>query len=248
MNGFELFFLVFTANLLALIIFWLMQDIVNKRLSLSTLFLFIKDTRFYYLTFVHERAYAELLKGTDRTEIIRILQDKPFAFLLDSNEKEKYADAQSFILSVLKDENILNTYLIQKEFNQTIYREVLAALNESSKKKDLFDRFRLILVDTSNTGIEKAERVFTTWLSKPFPIQYEFNYSINKSKNQVMLFEAGKTHLFKMGITQKDFVACLKALKILNNDIEIVSAPAMSQVSLNNYELTTSEKLLDTMP
>ena len=59
-----------------------------------------------------------------------------------------------------------------------------------------------------------------------------------------MLFEAGKTHLFKMGVTKKDFVACLMSLKQLNHDLETVSAPAMSQASLSDYELITCEKFL----
>lgn len=236
-------FSILSADLVALLLFFLSYVIVKKGLGFSTLLLFIRDPKYYYLTFIHERAYAELLNGTKNAEIIRILQERPFSFLHDPRANN--TDALSFIELVLEDKSILETYILQKQFDKSIYHEICKGINESQKEKDLADCFRKILKDTSQKGVSQAKRIFKEWLSQPFPVQQEFEDTIKKGKNQVMLYKAGEKHLFKRGTTQKDFVACLKALKKLNPDIIIVTAPAMSGAKITNPELTNCEKHLE---
>ncbi len=237
---------IFLADLFALIVFWLLHDIVNKGLSLSTIILFIRDPKFYFLTFVHERAYAELLKGTERQKIIEILKDEPFAFLLEPNENQKYASAISFIRQVLEDDQILKSYVIQKRFDKGVYSDICNAINESAKEKVLSDSFRVILCTPTEDGIRKVKFIFTKWLTRPFPVLEEHpEDKVSASRNQFMLYKACiNSSLIKKDTTQKQFYSCLKALKALNTSIEIVTPSAMSQIALTNNDINSYEKTL----
>ncbi len=239
---------VFLADLLAIFTFWLMQDIANKGMNLPSLVLYLKEPKYYYLTFIHEFAYAEMLNGVKTDEIIIKLKKRPFSFLMDSQENDKYIEDKNFVLSVLGNEQILKEYIIKKDFDKTVYKDICAAIKVADKRKELENIYRAILVDSSTDNINKTERLFLKWLTRPFPAQKGSNEKkLTAGKNQLLLFTLSKGQIIKCDTTQKDFADCLNKLQKLNPSITAVSSAAMSQSFVRDDESKTYESIFSSL-
>ncbi len=244
-TGFVFWVYIFIVDFISIAFFWLVCLVAEKGMNLTSLHLFFHNRRYYYLTFIHELAYAEKLDGKTDKEILKLLKKRPFAFLMNNEDADKYKKDKDFIIKILDDNEILEEFILQKNFDKKVFQKICARLNEHESLKELDNMFSKILIDPSDEGRNKATNVFKWWLTAPFPASKTFS-KLTNGKNQLLLYMAVREILIKEKTTQKFFTSCLMAIKKIEPSITVVTISAMSQTPrLRDNEITTCKQLIE---
>lgn len=240
-NGLTLFLCNVGACLLAILVFEVIRDAVNKNVSIFATY---KDTRLHCLSFVYNIARNLKLEGKSDGEIQKELQRrydaKALPFMMSSQLSSKMEDAINFVGIVLNDANLLFTYVATPTFGKSRYKELLSKVDTKEEDRNAEFALKDILIDSSNENVQRCKKWLPALCTRPFVEDIsECGDKDKGGRNEALLFtlfkpaegekEDSSVFVFKANTSERSFVDCMLKLKECYPSMEVVKLTAFNR-------------------
>ena len=230
----------FLASTLTLLIYLAMKDAVNRNVSFFATY---KNTKLYCLSFVYGIARDMKLEGKKdgeiQEELIRLYNAKSLPFMMSSQLSPKMTEAITFVGIVLKDANLLFTYVATPTFGKDSYMELLSKVDAKDEVKEAEFALKNILINDSDENIQKCMKWLPALCTRPFVEDLSECGNTQAGRNEALIYalfrpaqgeqEDPSKFVFKFTASRRNFVDCLVKLQKCYPSMEVVQMTAFNR-------------------
>ena len=211
------FFSTFAACFTAIILFWLILQIMESRIPVSAL---LRDRKYYYLSFIHGKAVNMLLDGMDEKSVLEEL--KLFNFPFTIYPDKRCLEDINYIRELMVNEDLVKRYLLRRDFDYNDFRRLCREFGSPMEDRRRAAQMALwkITPNPNDKRVESMANLLVELMTPPF-IGSDEGSSISAGENESTVFCAALAAK-AIDCTKEAFANCIWKLKQVHDGIDVV--------------------------
>lgn len=211
------YFITFAACFTAIILFWLILQIMETRIPVSALF---RDRKYYYLAFIHGKAMNMLLDGRDEKSVLEEL--KLFNFPFTIYPDKRCLEDINYIRELMANEDLVRRFILQRDFDYKDFRRLCHEFDSpmEDRRRAALTALWKIIPNPNDKRVERMTDLFVELMTPPF-IGSDDNPSISAGENESTVFCAALAAK-AVDCTKDAFANCIWKLKQVHEEIDVV--------------------------
>ena len=211
------FFISFAACFTALILFWLILQVMETRIPVSALF---RDRKYYYLAYIHGKAVNMLLDGVDEKSVLEELRRFNFPFTIYPDKR--CLEDINYIRELMANEDLVRRFILQHDFDYKDFRRLCLEFGSpmEDRRRAALKALWEIIPNPNDKRVESMANLLVELMTPPF-IGSDDSSSISAGENESTIFCAALAAK-AVDCTKEAFANCIWKLKQVHNEIDVV--------------------------